>query len=219
MTSEVVLRRRPDGATELRVGGQFVMDDVETTSERLVAEHVLELGARDVLVGGLGLGYTARALLDGGAERVVVAELHPEVVAAVADGAGAGPFEDSRLEVAVGDVHDVVAAQPEGSFDGICLDVDNGPDQLVHEHNASLYEAEFLTLCRTRLRAGGTLCIWSATSAESLSRTLGDVFDDVTTLRVPISFVATTTEYWLLVASAAPDDDARLEHDALGSRR
>ena len=57
------MRRRADGALELRVNGVFVMDDVETTSERRLAEVVLERGARDVLVGGLGLGFTVRALL------------------------------------------------------------------------------------------------------------------------------------------------------------
>ena len=40
------------------------MDDVETTSERLLAEHVLAAGAREVLVGGLGIGFTTQALLD-----------------------------------------------------------------------------------------------------------------------------------------------------------
>ncbi|MCW2799368.1 MAG: hypothetical protein JWQ70_840, partial [Aeromicrobium sp.] len=50
------LRRRDDGV--------FVMDDVETTSELALAQIVLELGARDILVGGLGLGFTLRALLD-----------------------------------------------------------------------------------------------------------------------------------------------------------
>ncbi|MCX6407180.1 MAG: hypothetical protein NTV28_09700 [Propionibacteriales bacterium] len=65
MDDEVVVRVRADGATELRVNGVFVMDDVETSSERLLAELVLDLGAREVLVGGLGLGYTAQTLLAG----------------------------------------------------------------------------------------------------------------------------------------------------------
>ena len=80
---DVVVRRRDDGALELRVNGVFVMDDVETTSERRLAQVVLDHGARDVLVGGLGLGFTVRTLLaDDRVRRVVVAELHPEVVAA-----------------------------------------------------------------------------------------------------------------------------------------
>src|SRR5688572_30747248 len=124
-SDEVVLRRRPDGATELRVNGVFVMDDVETTSARRLAQVALDLGAPDVLVGGLGLGYTVRALLaDARVRRVVVAELHPEVVEAVA-------LVDPRLEVVTGDVRDVVAAQADGSTDAVLLDVDNGPDFLV----------------------------------------------------------------------------------------
>ena len=54
-----------------------------------------------MLVGGLGLGFTVRALLaDDRVRRVVVAELHPEVVAAIA-------LVDSRLEVVIGDVRDL----------------------------------------------------------------------------------------------------------------
>lgn len=200
MTDEVVLRRRPDGATELRVGGQFVMDDVETSSERLLARHALDLGARQVLVGGLGLGYTSRELLDGGAERVVVAELHDEVVAAVADGAGAGPLRDPRLSVVVGDVADVVAARARRSLDAVCLDVDNGPEQLVHPRNADLYRSGFLMACRERLRPGGALVIWSATPAERLVEVLGALFADVSTTRVPVRLGTAQTDYWLLTA-------------------
>ncbi|MFT4189361.1 MAG: hypothetical protein QM621_12355 [Aeromicrobium sp.] len=194
----VVVRRREDGATELRVNGVFVMDDVETSSERLLAEHVLDDGAREVLVGGLGLGYTARALLDGGATRVVVAELHPEVVRAVADGAGAGPFDDDRLSVVVGDVADVVTAQPPAGLDAICLDVDNGPDFLVHPANAALYETPMIERCARALRDDGVLAIWSMADSAPLRTALAGRFEHVEAAAVPVRLQGRDERYWVL---------------------
>ena len=73
---EVVLRRRIEeraaDALELRVNGVFVMDTRETASETELAAAALELveHPRRVVVGGLGLGYTAqRVLADPGSRR------------------------------------------------------------------------------------------------------------------------------------------------------
>ncbi len=194
----VVVRRRADGATELRVNGVFVMDDVETSSERVLAEHVLEAGAREVLVGGLGLGYTARALLDGGAARVVVAELHPEVVDAVAAGAGAGPLDDPRVEVVVADVAEVVRTRPAVSLDAICLDVDNGPDFLVHPGNRAVYGADSVARCVAALRPGGVLAVWSMADSPELRRALAEHLDDVAGVPVPVRLQGRDETYWIL---------------------
>ena len=195
---EVVVRTRADGATELRVNGVFVMDDVETSSERVLAEHVLEAGAREVLVGGLGLGYTARALLEGDATRVVVAELHPEVVQAVAEGAGAGPFDDPRLQIVVGDVAEIVRALPAAGLDAICLDVDNGPDFLVHPGNVDLYGDGAVTACAAALRPGGTLAIWSMADSLELRETMAHHLVDVAARTVPVSLQGRDEAYWII---------------------
>lgn len=192
------MRRRADGATELRVNGVFVMDDVETSSERLLADHVLRSGAREVLVGGLGLGYTARALIDGGATRVLVAELHPEVVQAVADGAGAGPIDDPRLEVVVDDVAEVVRTLPADGLDAICLDVDNGPDFLVHPGNAAIYGPEFIAGCVAALRPGGVLAVWSMADSRTLRGTFAEHLHDVTGTAVPVTLQGRDETYWIL---------------------
>lgn len=203
--SEVVVRRRADGATELRVGGVFVMDDVETRSERILAEMVLEQGARRVLVGGLGLGYTTRTLLDGGAERVVVAELHPEVTAAVQAGAGAGPLDDARLEVRHGDVGEVLRARFDDSLDAVLLDVDNGPDALVHERNAALYEEAFLYECARVLAPGGSVAIWSMADSTELRARLATIFATVETRAVGVSLQGRDECYWILLGQHAPE--------------
>ena len=202
--SEVILRRRADGALELRVNGVFVMDDVETSSERLLARHVLDLGAREVLVGGLGLGYTLRELLaHDSVTRVVVAELHPEILGWMRDGTlpGADLLADPRTTVAVADVRRVVEAQPRASLDAICLDVDNGPDFLVHGENAGLYRPDFIATCAARLRPDGHLAIWSMSRSASLIATLGAAFAHVEETDVAVRLQGRAEHYWVLTGS------------------
>jgi spermidine synthase len=191
---EVVVRRREDGALELRVNGVFVMDDVETTSERRLAEVVLERDARDVLVGGLGLGFTVRELLeDAGVRMVLVAEMYPEVIAA-------GTVDDDRLEVVIGDIRDLVAEQPPAFWDAVLLDVDNGPDSLVHADNAAIYGDAFVAECARILRPGGTLAVWSMADSSTLRATLGAHLTDVNAERVPVRLQGRDEAYWILTA-------------------
>lgn len=191
---DVVVRRRHDGALELRVNGVFVMDDVESTSERRLAEIVLERGARHVVVGGLGLGFTTRALLaDTRVRRVLVAELHPAVAAA-------NEITDPRLDLVIGDVRDLVATQPDASADAVLLDVDNGPDHLVHSDNAALYRDTFVSECARVLRPGGTLAVWSMADSPALRTTLGRHLHDVDSERVPVRLQGRDEAYWILSA-------------------
>ena len=205
-SDEVVVRRRADGATELRVNGVFVMDDVETTSERRLAEVVLNHGARDVLVGGLGLGFTVRTLLaDARVRRVVVAELHAEVVRTVCrprpgPNAGGIGLVDPRLDVVIGDVRDLVAAQPDACADAVLLDVDNGPDSLVHAGNTAVYGDAFVAECARVLRPGGTLAVWSMADSPGLRATFGAHLVDVDAERVPVRLQERDEAYWILTA-------------------
>lgn len=198
------LRRRDDGSIELRVNGVFVMDDIETSSERALARTVVDLGVQDVLVGGLGLGFTLRTLLTSPqVRRVIVAELHPEIVTWMRAGTipGADLLTDERTEIHIGDVRASVAAQPARSLDAIVLDVDNGPDFLVHDDNASVYEAPFIALCAERLRPGGHLCVWSMAPSASLTANLTAAFTDVREASVAVSLQGRSERYWLLSGS------------------
>lgn len=205
---EVNLRRRGDGAIELRVNGVFVMDDAETSSERLLARHVLEAGARRVLVGGLGLGFTTRELLaDPDVQHVVVAELHREIVEWMRHGTipGADLLADPRLDVVIGDVRDVVPDQPLQSLDAIVLDVDNGPDFLVHRENRPLYGAGFVATCAARLRPGGHLSVWSMSDSEPLRHTMAEVLLDVRAVAVPVVLQGRGERYWVLTGRRGAD--------------
>ncbi len=117
-----------------------------------------------VLVGGLGMGFTLRALLGvlGKDAEIVVAEIVPEIVA-WARGPMAALFgdclDDPRVTVRIGDVADAIA---EGRWDAILLDVDNGPDGLSMPGNDRLYGVAGIARARAALAPGGVLAVWSA---------------------------------------------------------
>jgi len=198
---EVVLRRRVgDGALELRVNGVFVMDDLETSSEELLALAALEVVGEPsrLLVGGLGLGFTVRALLrDERVREVLVAEIEPDLVQWMRDGLLPSVLDDPRVSVIVGDVRDVVMEQPNGALDGILLDVDNGPDFLVYNENSTLYEASFLSVCRDKLQRGGVLTVWSSSSSQALETAMRSVFGGVEVKPVPVQLQARDELYYV----------------------
>jgi spermidine synthase len=177
---EVALRRRTtdDGGThlELVVDGVFAMDDVDTTTERALATEALRrLPGRDlrVLVGGLGLGWTAAtALADPRVGTVEVVELHAALVRWAEEGRlPALPPGDPRLRVRTADVADVLAGH-HGRWDAVLLDVDNGPGFLVHPSNDALYRPAGLAAAVAALRPSGVLAIWSSTPAPRLRKSL-----------------------------------------------
>ena len=174
----------------IRVGERILMSNRMHDSEEALADHALERAEepRSVLVGGLGLGYTLRAVLDAVSEQaaVTVAELVPELVTwnrvhlgALAD----HPLDDPRCRVVVADVFDVIK-QAHQAFDVIILDVDNGPQALAQAKNQRLYGDSGVRACRAALRASGVLAIWSAGPNARYQRKLEGFGFDVEVLRV-----------------------------------
>jgi len=207
---ELVLReRRDDGASsvlELRANGVFVMDSAETTSEVALAAAALELVAdpRDVLVGGLGLGFTLQAVLtDQRVERCAVIEIEQALVDWMRDGTihhGQTLLADERALVVVADVSLALAEAREATYDLVLLDVDNGPGYLVHETNAALYDAPFLALTQRVLRPGGALAIWSAAESPGLEASLLEVFGNVEPQSYAVDLQGREETYWLYVS-------------------
>jgi spermidine synthase len=117
-------------------------------------------------VGGLGLGFTARAVLDRIPvdAQVVVAELTPALLdwnrRLVGKLAGR-PLDDPRCHVHIGDCVTRIK-EAKGAYDAILLDIDNGPGSMVHESNHRLYGPAGIGACRAALREGGVLAVWSA---------------------------------------------------------
>ncbi len=144
--------------------------------------------ARTVLIGGLGLGFSLRATLDllGPRGRVVVAEQSSSVVEwnRVHVGGLAGrPLEDPRVTVRVGDVRERIG-EARAAYDLILLDVDNGPDALIHDANAGLYDATGIVACHVALKEGGALAVWAAGPDDRYLRRLQRSGFDASATRV-----------------------------------
>ena len=204
---EVALRRRGP-VEELIVDGVFAMDSAETASEIALADAA-PLGR--VLVGGLGLGYTAGRLLDRGAMRLDVVELAGPLL----DWARAGltpqlarVASDPRVTLHHGDVADW-AEQHEGPFDAVLLDVDNGPSFLIHGHNERVYSARWLRLFWSRLAPGGALVVWCEEPSPGLHASLRALDPDAEELLVPVTRESRAFRYALYRARRGPDAEAR----------
>ena len=187
--SEFVLARH-DEEWIVRVDGRVLMSSRMHDSEEALAEHALESSddPEAVLVGGLGLGFTLRAVLDRVADdaKVTVAELVPELVgwnrthlAELHDHS----LDDPRCEVVVGDVFDHIKRSPK-TYDVILLDVDNGPVALSSAKNQRLYSEYGVRACHQALRSGGILAVWSSGPNARFERRLASAGFDVEVLRV-----------------------------------
>ncbi len=165
----------------IRVGRDELMNSHAHGSEdALAALAHARLGVRpqrQVLVGGLGMGFTAAAALrDLGPDgRLTVAELVPAVVewnrGPLATVAG-NVLADPRVGVHLGDVAGLLRTARQ-AFDLILLDVDNGPRGLTSEANGWLYGAAGLRRIRAALRRGGVLGVWSAVDDVGFTARLG----------------------------------------------
>jgi len=183
--------RLPESREELRLyrrGGEFsirfaageLMNSRAHESEDALADlacaKIADRPKPRVLVGGLGMGFTAAAVLKhlGAAGRVVVAELAPAVVewnrGPLAELAGR-PLQDARLRVREIDVGRVIREAPQ-AYDAILLDVDNGPGGLACKANDRLYSMAGLKAAHAALRPAGVLAIWSAASDRAFSKRL-----------------------------------------------
>lgn len=133
-------------------------------------------GGTQVLVGGLGMGYTLRAVLDAlPADGVaVVSELIPEVIEwnrGVLGPLAGNPLDDPRTEVEARDVVEVIR-DAGNRFDAILLDVDNGPSAPTQQANVRLYDPAGLEAIGDALRPNGALAIWSVDEQRGFERKL-----------------------------------------------
>jgi spermidine synthase len=175
---EVVLRRRiADGRNveELIINGAFAMDSSETSTERLLAELALPTGrAQRVLIGGLGLGYTVNAVAAKEVYAIDVVEIEQCLIEWAYQGVTAtlaAVAFNPRVHLYATDIKRVLEGavdEPAGPWDAIVLDVDNGPDFLIHGENRALYTQTCLSAAYSQLTAGGTLAIWCQHPAPQL---------------------------------------------------
>jgi len=190
--SEMTLARRGDEHS-IRLGGNLLMTSRSHGSEEKLAEFgCAGLGTQPrarVLVGGLGMGFTARA---------AIAALRPDAVVDVVELVGAvvrwnrelighladAPLLDPRVRVIEGDVANVIARARE-RYDAILLDVDNGPEAFTARENQHLYSRQGLRRAREALRPGGVLAIWSAFESRAFTARLREAGLETRLVRVP----------------------------------
>ena len=175
---DIILRQRGD-LFEICYNGIELMSNLNHQSEEQLALRSMRrinFEARRILIGGLGLGFTLRAVLDLAASdaEVIVCELIPEIVewnrgplAHLADNA----LDDPRTRVVVGDVQAHLTAIGT-AYDLILLDTDNGPDFLVRAANTGIYQECGLGAVARSITPGGVVAFWSATASQDFERRL-----------------------------------------------
>src|SRR3954447_6619597 len=125
-----------DGEYFMKLNGRQLMSTSSTASELLLADRACAFlpsgNELRVLIGGLGLGFTLRRVLElaGQNVRAQVAELLPEGVALnreVLHAVNGALLNDPRVEILTADVFAIIRGAANRPYDAIMLDVDNGP--------------------------------------------------------------------------------------------
>ncbi|QNG37955.1 spermidine synthase [Geodermatophilaceae bacterium NBWT11] len=190
---EISLRRRRDpqlgvDVYEVKLGEEFLMSSAFTEGEVQLSRLGLAQagpGPLDVVVGGLGLGYTARAALaDPRVASLTVVEALEDVVDwhrrdLLPDTVGLAA--DPRVRLVQGDFFARVAAgdldpeQPGRRFDAVLLDVDHTPTHHLHPSHAGFYSPDGLRRLLALLRPGGVFALWSDVGDDAFAATLAGV--------------------------------------------
>ena len=172
--------------TEVSLNNEFLMSSYNTASERALAGLALERHpgrGLEVLVGGLGLGYTAReALLNDRVAGVEVVEFLPQVIGWLDRGLvplAAELKADRRFKVVQGDVYSRLAEPPSRLHDLILIDVDHSPEDRLAPANASFYGVEGLKRAKRHLKPGGWLGVWSYDENAPFAEALRGQFSEV----------------------------------------
>ena len=196
---DLTLRRRYEPAVsadvfEVKLGEEYLMSSLFTVAEEALSELGLAAVASDrrdltVVVGGLGLGYTAiAALRDARVASMTVVDALPAVI----DWherrllpVSAALLDDARTRLVHADFFALMRAEPGEStlpldLDAILLDVDHSPTFTLDPSHADLYTVEGLRRLARHLRPGGVFALWSDDPPEpAFLDTIGAVFAQV----------------------------------------
>jgi spermidine synthase len=201
---------------EIKLGDEFLMSSLFTASE--IALGRLGLAALsgdglDVVVGGLGLGYTAKAVLE---HKTVGSLIVVEALEAVIEWHGRGLVPlgpeltgDARCRLIHGDFFAFAAsaagfdpAAPGRKFDAALVDIDHSPDALLDPRNAGFYGEEGLVQLAAHLRPGGVFGLWSNERADDaftarLARVFANAHAEAVTFHNPLQHKPFTQTVYL----------------------
>ncbi len=187
---ELTLRRRREPTLdvdvfEVKLGDEFLMSSLFTVAEVALADLGLAAVSGEdlrVLVGGLGLGYTAvAALADSRVGSLVVIDALPTVIDWHKRGllpVSAELTDDIRTTLVVDDFFAMMRLEPTKQHDAILLDVDHSPRHQLNPSHRDLYTEAGLARVRNHLTVGGVFALWSddPPDDEFMAR-LGAVFE------------------------------------------
>ncbi|RRJ83004.1 spermidine synthase [Aestuariirhabdus litorea] len=224
---DISLRKRVeprlDGITlyEVKLNDEWLMSSLFTEAEiQLSRLGLAALEGRDlqVVVGGLGLGYTAAAALE---DERVQSLLVVDVMAPVIDWhrrhlvpLGKTLTEDPRCRLVLADFF-AVATDPGRGFDGsdrstpvdaILLDIDHAPSHWLNPGNGAFYSLEGLRAMAAKLNPGGVFALWSNDPPEpEFEALLGSVFGNCAShiVRFPNPYRAQESTNTVYVATRA----------------
>ena len=170
-----------DGSYSISLDGKELMHSRANASELLLGSlGVARLGNETsgrVLIGGLGLGFTLKAALEsvGDNTTIEVAEMIPEVIEwnrTYLKNLNGSLLDHPQVETRSVDVTRLIQEAEPHTYDAILLDVDNGPNAMVADSNASLYSKNGIrSICRA-LKKEGRLVVWSAGPDQGFEKRL-----------------------------------------------
>jgi spermidine synthase len=207
---------------EIKLGDEYLMSSLFTASEIALARLGLaELSGSglDVVVGGLGLGYTAQAVLAHEAVKYLVVV---EALDAVIDWHRTGLLplgpaltQDPRCRFVLGDLFALADSkegfdpdEPGRRFDAILVDIDHSPDFLLNPRSAAFYQPEGLKRLAFHLQPGGVFGLWSnelpdETFTERLSAAFAEARAERVTFHNPLQNRESTQTIYLARTKAS----------------
>jgi spermidine synthase len=209
---------------EIKLGDEYLMSSLFTASEIALARLGLAELSRpglDVVVGGLGLGYTAQAVLEHAAVKSL---LVVEALDAVIDWHRTGLLplgpvltKDPRCRFVLGDLFALADSkegfdpdEPARRFDAILVDIDHSPNLPLNSRNTAFYQPKGLKRLSFHLHPGGIFGLWSnELPDEAFTRRLSAVFAEARAERVtfhnPLQNREFTQTIYLARTADAPD--------------
>ena len=198
-----------DGSYSISLDGKELMHSRANESEFLLGSlgvsRLNNEAAGRVLIGGLGLGYTLKGVLESVGDKTIieVAEMISEVIEwnrTHLKNLNGSLLDHSQVEILTVDVIRLIQEAKSNTYDVILLDVDNGPNAMVCETNASLYSKSGIrSICRA-LKNSGRLVVWSAGPAHGFEKRLERAGLQVEAVRAKAHAGAKGPSHFLYVA-------------------
>jgi spermidine synthase len=222
---EVSLRRRRDPGSdvdifEVKLGDEFLMSSLFTVAEVELARLALARlsgSDLDVVVGGLGLGFTARAVLadERVRELLVVDALEPVIRWHERGLVPVGPelTGDDRCRFVHGDFFAMTGGTgfdpdaPDRVFDAVLADIDHSPRHRLADGDAAFYDVDGSRRLAGRIRPGGVFALWSNDPPDDdylavLRQVFVDVAAEVITFPNPLQDRTATNTVYLATAAS-----------------